>query len=783
MYLQHEMYSFTSRSVAEPETPVPLLARGSMAAMRARFQLDVVLEHVHISHHVQLTDKELRITFQRDAKHINSDPAIWKNNMAEFRQVVGLQSTLTRADRSSTSSATTFEPKLYHFIVTSLPSQTQVAHFELDIALYLNKSLTLSLPALPSSKDPSARLSLNIKCHIVDRNNNPTKKHRADTATAADLRGSTRLVRDPFMDGPLRHSKAPPSLVRSSTLTDSSSTMNHGGIQDTFSEYSDDGHASIDRLTRQLEGQQRKVKKLQASLTLAEKKMDGLQFELDELQVREDGETQHGLQLRTWNLTLLQEFEILKLQLVQDAIATTGSLEPAYDHIQKIHELTRAAYVFEPETTIDEIRNDSLEDDDDDDASEFGKHSLSSSHREIDSNFNFDPEVEWSGGSPKNDDSIVLEDMSFTTLAHDPPPFAPCVLAEDGNHVLIDELRNILKRNQRLQQTTEFLLVALQPAGSTTDEPLLDPIPVAVPAHPKELDPLGLALERDLDLNARLKQLQDENATLRADLEQLQAQVQLQQGLGRLNAVIAEKNDLAAKVKSLEAALASAPSTDAFQKLETNLVSALTTVRSFHPTLFLKLRQVATLEKRLQELERRPPPTTTPTAATASHHVPASPVRSEMAVESMKHMQTLKQENLAMKFRLTTLEPLQEKYEIAEKERKRLSLRLQQFVADDSADAVGPRSRQNTMDKTHDDVRPDALTRQRMAGMDMQINVLNELHRTQTMQIQHMEEDYAKVRADFVAHMKEMQDAMAALADEHALLQTPEGRRAALALA
>ncbi|KDO20926.1 hypothetical protein SPRG_14017, partial [Saprolegnia parasitica CBS 223.65] len=51
MYLQHEMYSFTSRSVAEPETPVPLLARGSMPAMRARFQLDVVLEHVHISHH------------------------------------------------------------------------------------------------------------------------------------------------------------------------------------------------------------------------------------------------------------------------------------------------------------------------------------------------------------------------------------------------------------------------------------------------------------------------------------------------------------------------------------------------------------------------------------------------------------------------------------------------------------------------------------------------------------------------------------------------------------
>ncbi|EQC27989.1 hypothetical protein SDRG_14264 [Saprolegnia diclina VS20] len=767
MYLQHEMYTFTSRSVAEPETPVPLLARGSMAAMRARFQLDVVLEHVHISHHVQLTDKELRITFQRDAKHINSDPAIWKNNMAEFRQVVGLQSTLTRADRSSSSSATTFEPKLYHFIVTSLPSQTQVAHFELDIALYLNKSLTLSLPALPSSKEPSARLSLNIKCHIVDRNNNPTKKQRADTATAADLRGSTRLVRDPFTDGPLRHSKAPPSLVRSSTLTDSSSTMNNGGIQDTFSEYSDDGHASIERLTRQLEGQQRKVKKLQASLTLAEKKMDGLQFELDELQVREDGETQHGLQLRTWNLTLLQEFEILKLQLVQDAIATAGSLEPAYDHIHKIHELTRAAYVFEPETTIDEIRNDSLEDDDDEDESEFGKHSLSSSHREIDSNFNFDPEVEWSGGSPKNDDSIVLEEMSFTTLAHDPPPFAPCVLAEDGNHVLIDELRNVLKRNQRLQQTTEFLLVALQPAGSTGDAPLPDPIPVAVPALPKELDPLGLVLDRDLDLNVRLKQLQDENAKLRADLEQLQTQMQLQQGLGRLNAVIAEKNDLAAKVKSLEAALASAPSPEAFQKLETNLVSALTTV--------------ATLEKRAQELERCPPPTPTPTPAAHSHHVPASPVRSEMATESMKHMQTLKQENLAMKFRLTTLEPLQEKYEIAEKERKRLSLRLQQFVADDSTDAVGPRSRQNTMDKTHDDVRPDALTRQRMAGMDMQINVLNELHRTQTMQIQHMEEDYAKVRADFVAHMKEMQDAMAALAKEHTLLQTPEGRRAALA--
>ncbi|OQR84806.1 hypothetical protein ACHHYP_12786 [Achlya hypogyna] len=747
MYMQHDLTMFTARSTLEPPppldaSPVPLLSRGSMPAMRARFQLDVVLEHVLVSHHVQLTDKELRLTFQRDSKHINSDPAIWRNNVAEFRQVVGLQSTLTRSERSSSSSAT-FEPKLYHFIVTSLPSQTQVAHFELDIALYLNKSLTLSLPALPTSRDPSARLSLNIKCHLVDR----TKKQRADTMNPPDMRASTRL-----MDMPGRHTThSKPSLVRSSTLTDSSSTMVllqvGGGIHDTVSEYSDDGHASIERLTRQLEGQQRKNKKLQGALALAEKKLDGAQHELEELQVREEGETQHGMQLRTWNLALLQEFEILKLRVIENAMAMNGSLEPAYEHIEKINELTRDAYIFEPETAVDEMR-DSDGDDDDDDNLSFGS---STRGHEIDSNFNFDPEVEWSGGSPKNE-SMVLEEKSFTTLADDVPALSPTALQADGNNLLLDELRAILKRNHRLQQTTEFLLVALQPPATpapptepTTVAVSLQPIP-PLPA-PKELDDLGLGLAGDIDLNARLKQLQVENDKLRSDHEQFQAQLQLSQGLGRLNTVTAENTELAAKIAELEAALAAAPSAAAFRQMEVDLAAAQA--------------QTIKAEKRLQELERCPTP------------------RSEMASESVKHMQMLKQENLAMKFRLTTLEPLQEKYEIAEKERKRLSLRLQQYTDHASADEAesGPRSRVSTMDKSHD---VDSLTRQRVAAMDMQINVLNELHRTQTMQIQHMEEDYAKLRGDFVAHMNSMQEAMAALRKEHELLQTPQGRRAAL---
>ncbi|OQS07097.1 hypothetical protein THRCLA_00891 [Thraustotheca clavata] len=738
MYFQNDVvHTFSSRSLGDTmRDSSGHHLRGSVAAIRTRFQLDVVLEHVHVSHHVQLTDKELRITFQRDSKSINSDPAIWRDCQAEFRQVVGLQSTLTRIDRSSTGS---YEPKLYHFIVTSLPSQTEVAAFELDIALYLNKTLTLSLPALASSKDPTARLSLNLKCHAVDRTQN--KKQRADTSTVSEFRASSR-----HHDMLGRHSKAPASLVRSSTLTDSSSTMQTGGIQDTISEYSDDGHASVERLTKQLEAQQRKNKKLQASLSVAEKKIDSMKFELDEMQVREEGETQHGLQLRTWNMTLLQEFEILKLQLIQNAMATEGSLEPAYDHIDDIDKLTRDAYVFEPETTMDEILP-ADSDDDDDDSESIG----SSNHHDIDSNFNFDPDVEWTGETPKND-TVLLEEKSFTTLANDIPILSPVALEERGNQLLIEELHLILKRNQRLQQTIEFLLIALQPPTAPSMESSVIPVTLQpIPSTPT-LSPSGIhkgfdevILSQDIDLNSRLLNLQAENDRLLNEREQFQKQLSLQQGLNRLNSVVLERNDLLSRVNELESSLAH--SNDQLLMLQEDLLQTQL--------------QSQSRAKRIAEFERSGP-------------------RSEMATESAKHMQTLKQENLAMKFRLTTLEHFQEKYETAEKERKRLVMRLQQYDHMDDVPDYTPagRSRNNTMDKTHENV--DSLTRQRVAAMDMQINVLNELQRTQTMQIQHMEEDYNRLRTEFTEHLSAMQQAMAKLAKEYDTLKTEHGRMVAM---
>ncbi|KAF0711245.1 hypothetical protein AaE_012249, partial [Aphanomyces astaci] len=152
------MYPLPSQHghVRESSTSLP---NANNTSTRTRFQLDVVLEHVLLSHKVALTDKQLRIIVQRDNKRIQSDASSWRNERADFQQVVGLQSTLTllRTQQLAQPHQPLYEPKVYKFLIQAvrlslylphlstlsqrtLPSQSQVASFELDITHFVNQN-------------------------------------------------------------------------------------------------------------------------------------------------------------------------------------------------------------------------------------------------------------------------------------------------------------------------------------------------------------------------------------------------------------------------------------------------------------------------------------------------------------------------------------------------------------------------------------------------------------------------------------------------------------------
>ncbi|KAH9181872.1 hypothetical protein AeNC1_016154, partial [Aphanomyces euteiches] len=149
--------------------------------------------------------------------------------------------------------------------------------------------------------------------------------------------------------------------------------------------------------------------------------------------------------------------------------------------------------------------------------------------------------------------------------------------------------------------------------------------------------------------------------------------------------------------------------------------------------------------------------------ATVPPPSPAVPIRrTSGGSELTKQLQTLKQENLALKFKNTTLESYQEKYEECEKERKRLEVRLLAMSGD--VDIV--RSRGNTLTRSSTDVDDEEtkLALQRAAALDMQLNVLSELSRTQAMRIEVMNDEHVKLKAEFAQHIQVMRERMEALA-------------------
>ncbi|ETV92985.1 hypothetical protein H310_12969 [Aphanomyces invadans] len=699
------MYPLSS-SLSVLESTTNLLS-GDHTSDRARFQLDVVLEHVVLSHKVALTDKQLRIIVQRDNKRIQSDASGWRNERADFQQVVGLQSTLTRLapNGSSKTSQPAYESKVYQFLIQALPSQSQVASFELDIALFVNQTATVKLTPV-SGLDARASLTLSVRCNavkskiveatgamgvrtpscrssILQPNGNNATAPGARSSNNTSYTGGNSFKRELSRGGQSSMHRRSSGPVRSSNLTDTSSLV-HGQQQlDSASEYAEDLAQENETLVKKVAELEKQNLRLEEAVIAANATIDLMRRELDELRLREAGETTRGLQLKAWNLALVQEFEILRLQQHQIAAGAPVTLVND-DLLRRIECLTKEAY-----ETPDSLYSDLDEPVTEPDLSDLDDDASSSDE---DSNFNFDP----AAPSDVEDSQVVESAVTKTTNA------------------LIEDLRQLLARNQRLVQDTQLLIYA------ASDTPVL---PAAAPSVMPDLS-------ANIDIHSQRKhtqELETQNRFLQAMTKQQLKERATFDVLQRERAEVAQMAAEEARMWQVR-----------------------------HDELF---RTVVVVPPPPGPVAPPPPP---PAAPPSPHNV-STPVAeaakrrsAATANELTKHVQMLKQENLALKYKNTTLESYQEKYEECEKQRKRLEVRL---MAQTNIGDV-PRQRAMTIRSNGGDDGEDSdvfqLTVQRAAALDMQLNVLKELSRTQAMRIATMNDEHVKMRLDFAHHVDVM---------------------------
>ncbi|KAG9408753.1 hypothetical protein AC1031_020598 [Aphanomyces cochlioides] len=702
-----------------------LAAMAAPSPNRVRFHVDVVLESVEISHSVALTDKQLRIVVQRDNKQIQSDASTWRDQKAVFEQVVGLQSTLTMRPPSSTTSALgstrSYEPKLYQIIIQALPSHTDVAIFELDIARYVNHATSLTLTPI-SCRDPNATLSVSVRCNASKpKTDSLVSRNTAHTARSSTQSGPGQLSFKSKGGG-----NGPPSFHRNSSLpsTETSSFV-HGHPLDTASEYAEDLVEINLSLTKQLDHVQKQLKQRDEELAHAQDKIDLLKREIQELKVREAGETARGLQLQAYNLALAQEFAILQLQQHQIACGAPPTLvdTAVVDRMLKILE-AMAARPPEPDFELDnQDKNDPT---------------VSRRSTQL--------------GSDLDDSSAVsLDDLDDL---HDHS------IVGRGNQVLVYDLRQLLARNQRLAQDAQLLVYSFQSIDTSSTKSDLWPTFI-----PKNKD-----TTTKVDLATQNKHLQAMNLTLIQYKAQFEAtehewherlamaleEIEIYRRLSRQMSVAASVQPvLAAPV--VEAARASPP-----------MPPPPTPSPPPPPVVPPTPPPQAPVAVATAPVVPPPSPATSFSAVSPATVPPPSPAaaavpvrRSSGGSELAKQLQTLKQENLALKFKNTTLESYQEKYEECEKERKRLEVRL--LAQSGDVDIV--RSRGNTLTRSSTDVDDEEtkLALQRAAALDMQLNVLSELSRTQAMRIEVMNDEHVKLKAEFAQHIQVMRERMEAL--------------------
>ncbi|CAK4777419.1 unnamed protein product [Aphanomyces euteiches] len=672
-----------------------LAAMAAPSPNRVRFHVDVVLESVEISHSVALTDKQLRIIVQRDNKQIQSDASTWRDQKAVFEQVVGLQSTLTMRPPSSTTSTLgstrSYEPKLYQIIIQALPSHTDVAIFELDIARYVNHATSLTLTPI-SCRDPNATLSVSVRCNASKpKTDSLVSRNTAQTARSSTQSGPGQLSFKSKGGG-----NGPPSFHRNSSLpsTETSSFV-HGHHLDTASEYAEDLVEINLSLTKQLDNVQKQLKQREEELAHAQDEIDLLKREIQELKVREAGETARGLQLQAYNLALVQEFAILQLQQHQIACGAPPTLvdTAVVDRMLKILQ-AMAARPPEPDLELDnQDKNDPT---------------VSRRSSQL--------------GSDLDDSSAVSVDDLDDLHDHS--------IVGRGNQALVYDLRQLLARNQRLAQDAQLLVYAFQSIDTPTTKSDLWPsfIPKAKDTTTK------------VDLATQNKHLQAMNMTL-----------------------IQYKAQFEAKEHEWHERLAMAlEESDIYRRLSRQMSVAA----SVQPVPAAPVVEAARAGRSTAPVVPPPSPATSfsgVSPATVPPPSPAVPIRrTSGGSELTKQLQTLKQENLALKFKNTTLESYQEKYEECEKERKRLEVRLLAMSGD--VDIV--RSRGNTLTRSSTDVDDEEtkLALQRAAALDMQLNVLSELSRTQAMRIEVMNDEHVKLKAEFAQHIQVMRERMEALA-------------------
>ncbi|RHY06936.1 hypothetical protein DYB25_002836 [Aphanomyces astaci] len=461
---------------------------------------------------VALTDKQLRIIVQRDNKRIQSDASSWRNERADFQQVVGLQSTLTllRTQQLAQPHQPLYEPKVYKFLIQA-----------------------------------------------------------------------------------------------------------GGQPLDSASEYAEDLVHVNQVLVKRLAELESQVKQRDDAVTATNNSMELLRRELDELRLREAGETTRGLQLKAWNLALLQEFEMLQLQQHQIRAGAPPTLVDV-DLLQRLQALTaEVSYPSENDEPEPEIGG--------------GSDGIETSSDDEDSNFNYDP-------TAHSDDEIggfISTDVVASTAA---------------TKALVEDLQQLLARNQRLVQDTKLLIYAASDA------------PLAPDLAPPDLS-------ANIDIHSQRQRTQE-----------------------------------------LEA--------------QNKLLQAMT---AHH------LNERTTFDARQRERIEM----------------------AEMATEEARMWQVrhdLVSQNLALKFKNTTLESYQEKYEECEKARKRLEVRL--MAQTDGTDRT--REVFSRIPKVDDDDDISQITLQCAAELDMQLNVLKELSRTQTMRIETMNDEHAKLRLDFAQHIHVM---------------------------
>ncbi|KAF0700528.1 Aste57867_8935 [Aphanomyces stellatus] len=678
------------------------------APNRVRFQLDVVLEHVQLSHKVALTDKQLRILVQRDNKQIQSDPSTWRNERADFQQVVGLQSSLTLRHGHPGEA---YEEKLYQFVVESLPSHTKVATFELDIAQFINQSTSLNLAPI-AGKDRGAALAISVRCHTLKSKQasaavdatpqrgsgvagtNQFNAHRGSTSNhpsaARASNGTTRShhSRNSSFKKDMPPSLRPPSLYRNSSQVTTTRTSNmtdtssHAPHLDAASEHAEDLIERNDALTKQVEQLQKLLKQSETQVAHATKKMELMKSELAEMKQREAGETARGLQVKVWNVALLQELEVVQLQ--QHQAACGAPVTPlATAQIERIRALTNDAYddkaaaLYEPDVepagTMSELEDSDLDDDD----------GVTSS--DGDSHFNFNP--------PATDDEC-----------------------DDGRSPLLRDLQLLVARSHRLALDTQLLIY------SASDTPLPSLTPSIV-----------------VTANAMM-----DEPTQRQQTEQLLVQNHHLQTMSA-NLLKAHVAVDASKREQIEMTSMAQEEALAWRRHALDQTARVQEVAA---------RDEAAKKEVAQQLADQAAKQTTTPLRRAATTVASS--------EVSKSLSALKQENMALKFKNTTLESFQAKFEESEKERKRLEVRLLAQSDTDVNRSRGNTWRSNGGGGGCDDNDVD-LVMQRAAALDMQLNVLQELSRTQAMKIQVMTDEHVKLKGDFATHILTMKESVEAL--------------------